>query len=124
MLADVTPQMDAYSQELFGPVAVVHRAADVDEAVALANESDFGLSGSVWSDDLELAALPARLKNHRGRVFGLTIDPNRLVQIREARRADLDYLTAAFDALLQPAAGTSPAPAAVPKSKGKRRTST
>lgn len=45
-------------------------------------------------------------------------------QIREARRADLDYLTAAFDALLQPAAGTSPAPAAVPKSKGKRRTST
>ncbi|KAI3627916.1 NAN1 [Malassezia furfur] len=45
-------------------------------------------------------------------------------QIREARRADLDYLTAAFDALLQPAAGTSPAPAAVPKTKGKRRTST
>ena len=42
------------------PVAVVHRAADVDEAVALANESDFGLSGSVWSDDLELAEATAR----------------------------------------------------------------
>jgi hypothetical protein len=44
-------------------------------------------------DDLELAALPARLKNYRGRVFGLTIDPARLVQIREARRPGSRYAT-------------------------------
>ena len=49
-----------WSEELFGPVAVVYRAANVDEAVAPANESDFGLSGSVWSDDLELAEQTAR----------------------------------------------------------------
>ncbi|EFD51457.1 MULTISPECIES: aldehyde dehydrogenase family protein [Micrococcus] len=60
VLTGVTREMRAWSEELFGPVAVVHRAADVDEAVALANESDFGLSGSVWSDDLELAEATAR----------------------------------------------------------------
>ncbi|MDQ2756988.1 MAG: NAD-dependent succinate-semialdehyde dehydrogenase [Actinomycetota bacterium] len=51
VLADVTPQMDAYSEELFGPVAVVYRVKDADEAVALANSSPYGLSGSVWSGD-------------------------------------------------------------------------
>ncbi|WP_347041669.1 NAD-dependent succinate-semialdehyde dehydrogenase [Brachybacterium nesterenkovii] len=60
VLTDVTRDMRAWSEELFGPVAVVFRAADVDEAVALANETDFGLSGSVWSDDLELAEATAR----------------------------------------------------------------
>lgn len=60
VLTDVTRDMRAWSEELFGPVAVVCRAADVDEAVALANETDFGLSGSVWSDDLELAEATAR----------------------------------------------------------------
>lgn len=60
VLTDVTREMRAWSEELFGPVAVVYRAANVDEAVALANESDFGLSGSVWSDDLELAEQTAR----------------------------------------------------------------
>ena len=60
VLTGVAREMRAWSEERFGPVAVVHRAADVDEAVALANESDFGLSGSVWSDDLELAEATAR----------------------------------------------------------------
>ncbi|MFH5210276.1 NAD-dependent succinate-semialdehyde dehydrogenase [Antrihabitans spumae] len=55
LLTDVTPDMAAYSEELFGPVAVVYKVASADEAVTLANSSAFGLSGSVWSTDLERA---------------------------------------------------------------------
>src|SRR3954447_2069274 len=55
LLADVTPDMRAYSEELFGPAAVVHRAADEEEAVRLANDSEFGLSAVVYSGDLERA---------------------------------------------------------------------
>lgn len=56
VLTDVTEDMRAWSEELFGPVAIVHKVADVDEAVALANASEFGLSGSVWSSDDDRAA--------------------------------------------------------------------
>ena len=55
LLADVTPDMDAYREELFGPVGVVYKVASADEAVDLTNSSSFGLSGSVWSSDEELA---------------------------------------------------------------------
>jgi succinate-semialdehyde dehydrogenase/glutarate-semialdehyde dehydrogenase len=55
LLADVTPGMKAYSEELFGPVGVVYKVSSADEAVELANSSPFGLSGSVWSTDLEAA---------------------------------------------------------------------
>lgn len=55
MLTGVTEQMRAYSEELFGPVAVVYSVADEDEAVALANDSSFGLGGTVVSDDIEKA---------------------------------------------------------------------
>ncbi|MGZ6752937.1 MAG: NAD-dependent succinate-semialdehyde dehydrogenase [Nocardioides sp.] len=55
VLTDVTPEMRAYGEELFGPAAVVYRVADVEEAVALANDSSFGLGGVVYSDDLDLA---------------------------------------------------------------------
>ncbi|GAB3360007.1 NAD-dependent succinate-semialdehyde dehydrogenase [Modestobacter lapidis] len=51
LLADVTPEMRAYREELFGPAAVVYRVADADEAVALANDSDFGLSAAVYGSD-------------------------------------------------------------------------
>jgi succinate-semialdehyde dehydrogenase / glutarate-semialdehyde dehydrogenase len=55
LLADVTPEMRAYREELFGPAAVVYRVADEEEAVALANDSDFGLSAAVYSGDIERA---------------------------------------------------------------------
>jgi len=51
VLTDVTPEMDAYHEEIFGPVIVVYRAADDDEAVAIANDSPFGLGASVWGTD-------------------------------------------------------------------------
>jgi len=49
VLAGATPDMLLAREETFGPVVAVYRAADDDEAVALANDSDFGLNGSVWS---------------------------------------------------------------------------
>jgi succinate-semialdehyde dehydrogenase/glutarate-semialdehyde dehydrogenase len=53
VLTDVTPEMDAYREEIFGPVTVVYRAATEDEAVAIANDSPFGLGASVWGTDPE-----------------------------------------------------------------------
>ncbi|MGC2942207.1 MULTISPECIES: NAD-dependent succinate-semialdehyde dehydrogenase [unclassified Brevibacterium] len=55
VLTGVTKQMRAYSEELFGPVAVVYSVTDEDEAIALANDSSFGLGGTVVSDDIEKA---------------------------------------------------------------------
>ncbi|MEV8314571.1 NADP-dependent succinic semialdehyde dehydrogenase [Streptomyces sp. NPDC059900] len=51
VLADVTPQMRIHKEEAFGPVATLYRVADLDEAVALANDTPFGLSSNVWTRD-------------------------------------------------------------------------
>jgi succinate-semialdehyde dehydrogenase/glutarate-semialdehyde dehydrogenase len=51
VLTGVTPRMRAYAEELFGPVAVVYPAASDEEAVRLANDSEYGLGGSVLSTD-------------------------------------------------------------------------
>lgn len=55
VLADVTPGMSAFRDELFGPVAAVTRANDADHALALANSSTYGLSSAVLTNDLQLA---------------------------------------------------------------------
>jgi succinate-semialdehyde dehydrogenase/glutarate-semialdehyde dehydrogenase len=55
VLTGVTPEMRAYSEELFGPVAVVYKVDSDEEAVQLANGVDFGLGGAVWSADEERA---------------------------------------------------------------------
>lgn len=56
VLTDITSEMDVYRQELFGPVAMVFRARSEAEAVAIANDTPFGLGGSMHSDSLERAA--------------------------------------------------------------------
>ena len=60
VLTGVTREMDAFKEEIFGPVAVVYSYDSVDEAVELANDSSFGLSGSVWAQDTAKAEEIAR----------------------------------------------------------------
>ena len=55
VLADIGPDNPVFHEELFGPVAQVFRVRDEEEAVALANDSPFGLGGSVFSQDVARA---------------------------------------------------------------------
>ncbi|QGU28503.1 NAD-dependent succinate-semialdehyde dehydrogenase [Microbacterium oryzae] len=55
VLTDVTPEMDVYREELFGPAGVVYRVADEEEAVRLANDTPFGLGSYVFTTDAEQA---------------------------------------------------------------------
>jgi succinate-semialdehyde dehydrogenase/glutarate-semialdehyde dehydrogenase len=51
ILTDIQPNNPAYREEFFGPVALFFRVKDEDAAIALANDSDFGLGGSVFTQD-------------------------------------------------------------------------
>ena len=52
ILTDIKPDNPAFREEFFGPVALLFRVKNEDEAVALANDSDFGLGGSVFTKDI------------------------------------------------------------------------
>ncbi|MCG3858744.1 NAD-dependent succinate-semialdehyde dehydrogenase [Psychrobacter sp. Ps2] len=56
VLTDVTESMDVYREELFGPVAVVYKANDIDHAIKIANDVPFGLGASIQTQDAALAA--------------------------------------------------------------------
>ncbi len=51
LLADVTEDMDMFLEEVFGPVAQVHRANDIEDAVRIANATRFGLGSNAWTND-------------------------------------------------------------------------
>ena len=51
VVADVTPEMRLFREECFGPVAALYRVGSAEEAVAAANDSEFGLSSSAWTTD-------------------------------------------------------------------------
>ena len=55
VLADVTPKMDAYREEFFGPVAALYRVASEEEAVRVANDTPYGLGSYVYTTDPEQA---------------------------------------------------------------------
>ena len=68
ILTDISANNPAYKEEFFGPVALFFRVADEDAAVALANDSPFGLGGSVFTQDIERGKRVAR-KIDTGMVF-------------------------------------------------------
>jgi succinate-semialdehyde dehydrogenase/glutarate-semialdehyde dehydrogenase len=51
LLTGVTREMRVFTEEVFGPVAQLHVVTDLDEAIALANETEFGLGSNVWTTD-------------------------------------------------------------------------
>ena len=68
ILSNVKPGQRAYAEELFGPVALILEAKNADDAIRLANDSRFGLGGSVWTRDVRRGEELAR-RVEAGAVF-------------------------------------------------------
>lgn len=68
VLAGVRPGMAAFQEETFGPLAALIEAADEDDALRLANDSEFGLSGAIWTERKDVAKSLAR-KFETGGIF-------------------------------------------------------
>jgi acyl-CoA reductase-like NAD-dependent aldehyde dehydrogenase len=63
VLVDVRPDMAVHAEETFGPVVSVHPVVDDEDAIARANDTEYGLSASIWSRDLGAArAMAARIR--------------------------------------------------------------
>lgn len=62
LFADVTPDMRIFREEVFGPVATITSYGDIDEAVALANDTCYGLSAAISGDPKEAALVAPRLR--------------------------------------------------------------
>ena len=73
VFGSVVPGMTAFREETFGPVAAIVTARDAEDAVALANNSDFGLGGNLWTRDMNRAhAIARRLETGAMFVNGYT----------------------------------------------------
>ncbi|MBV9616584.1 MAG: NAD-dependent succinate-semialdehyde dehydrogenase [Ktedonobacteraceae bacterium] len=79
IISDVTPDMPIFREETFGPVAAVISARDTEHALELANDSQFGLGGNLWTRNIEQARKLAR-RLESGGVFinGMTASDPRL----------------------------------------------
>jgi len=77
LFADADNSMRIAREEIFGPVLTVIPYADEDNAIAIANDSDYGLAGSVWTDDTDCGlAIAARIRTGTfGVNQGYTMDP-------------------------------------------------
>ena len=64
VLADVTPEMECAATETFGPLVSIYPVSDVEEAIAKANDTEYGLNASVWAgSDAEGERIAARLRS-------------------------------------------------------------
>ncbi|USI73917.1 NAD-dependent succinate-semialdehyde dehydrogenase [Sphingomonas morindae] len=73
VLGDVRPGMAAFDEEVFGPVGALIVAEDAEDAIRLANMSDYGLSGNIWTADIEKArAMARRLETGGAFINGFT----------------------------------------------------
>ncbi len=68
LITDITPNMDAYFEEIFGPVFMLYKYENVDEAIEIANATEFGLGGTVFAKDTKKAVEVAR-KIETGMVY-------------------------------------------------------
>lgn len=79
VLSQVTDTMPVFREETFGPVAAVIRARDAEHAIAIANDSDFGLGGNLWTTDIERGkALARRIESGAVFINGMTSSDPRL----------------------------------------------
>jgi acyl-CoA reductase-like NAD-dependent aldehyde dehydrogenase len=79
IVAEVTPGMPMFEEEVFGPATAVVRARDDEDALRLANASSFGLGGSIWTRDVERAqALAPRLEVGCAFINGIVASDPRL----------------------------------------------
>jgi len=79
ILSEVTPAMPMFREETFGPAAAVIRARDVDHAIELANDSEFGLGGNLWTSDVARAEkIASRLESGSVFINGMTASDPRL----------------------------------------------
>ncbi|OWK31477.1 aldehyde dehydrogenase family protein [Sphingomonas dokdonensis] len=62
VLADVTPEMRIYREETFGPVATISTYDDTEQAVEMANDTDYGLSATISGDPVEAAKIAGKLR--------------------------------------------------------------
>lgn len=59
VFTEVLPEMQLFQEEVFGPVVCINKFSKIDEAVELANKTDFALAGAIWTRDLSLAEVLA-----------------------------------------------------------------
>ena len=79
VLAGVKPGMPAFDEETFGPVAAITSVADADEAVALANRSEYGLGANLWTrDDVAGEKLARRIESGQVFINGMVASDPRL----------------------------------------------
>jgi succinate-semialdehyde dehydrogenase / glutarate-semialdehyde dehydrogenase len=79
LIADITEEMRIFREEVFGPVASLYRVPDFDAAMALANDTDFGLGSNLWTqDDTERERFVEEIEAGMAFVNGMTTSYSQL----------------------------------------------